>query len=268
MDRDKLDADGINFENLARNLALFARGIQDGIGGLQALAKKMQPFLAELSKSFAILIEGLSATVEALNKLDSVGWLPHATTPSSVLAAADVSALSQAIEQHYSKNWALVKGTFIERLETYTVDEEAKATFCEALAVHGQGHYRAVVRLLFPEIERVTRIELQRFMTQRSDTSQHTLRRIAGELPLGDHGDPLAFRLYLKLCDHLYGHVQDDRAREAVSRDPVPNRHASVHGIVTYSTAQNSINTLIMTDYVFQLVTAVKKRLEKAEAGA
>jgi len=217
--------------------------------------------LSELSKAFASLVKGVSATLEAIKTLDEAGWLPHVTTPWSALNITDVSARSQAIEHHYRDNWAAVKATFNDRLGTYAIDNEAKTTFREALAAHEQRHYRATVRLLFREIERVARAELRRFMTKRTDTSQKTLRQIAGELTLGDHGDPLAFRLYSKLRDHLYGDVWDDSVCERFSRDPVPNRHAAMHGFVTYSTAQNSINTLIMTDYIFHLVTVVKRRL-------
>lgn len=252
--------------DLGHDLLLFAKAIQGGLEGLQAFAYRIQPVLSELSKAFAILAEGISVTAEAIKRLDEAGWLPHVTTPWSLLATTEASTLSQAIEQHYRDSWATVKGTFIDRLNTYAIDEEAKAAFREALAAHEQRHYRATVRLLFPEIERVTRAELRRFMTKRTDTSQKILREIAGKLPFGDHGSPLAFRLYSNLRDHLYGDVWDDSACEKFSRDPVPNRHAAVHGFVPYSTAQNSINTLIMTDYIFHLVTAVKQRLQKAAA--
>ena len=43
--------------------------------------------------------------------------------------------------------------------------------------------------------------------------------------------------------------------------DAVPNRHAAVHGLVVYRSFKNSLNTLFMTDYVFQIVNAVKKRM-------
>lgn len=255
----------VSLDDLGRDLLRFFEAIQGGLEGLRAFANRIQPMLSEFSKAIAILAEGIPATAEAVKRLDVAGWLPHVTTPLSTLATAEVSALSQAIEQHYLDNWDTVKSTFDDRLHTYAIDEEAKATFREALAAHEQRHYRSTVRLLFPEIERVTRTEFRRFMTKRIDSGQETLRQIADKLPFGDHGHPLAFRLYTKLRDHLYGGVWNDSDGERISRDPVPNRHAAVHGFVTYSTAQNSINTLIMTDYIFHLVTVVKKHLEKAE---
>lgn len=257
-----------SLDDLARDWLLFAKAIQGGLEGLGVFANRIQPILAEFWKTLATLADGISATAKTVKRLDHAGWLPHVTTPWSTLANAEISGLSQAIEQHYRDNWAVVKKTFDDRLDTYAIDEEAKATFREALAAHEQHLYRAAVRLLFPEIERVTRIEFRRFMTKRTDTSQKTLRQIAGGLPLGDHGNLLAFRLYVNLRDHLYGDIWDDSANERFSRDPIPNRHAAVHGFVTYSTARNSINTLIMAEYIFHLVTVVKKRLEQTKAGA
>ena len=49
--------------------------------------------------------------------------------------------------------------------------------------------------------------------------------------------------------------------------DPVPNRHAVIHGLISYSTAQNSINTLIMVDFMFHLIGVVGMRLATQKAG-
>jgi hypothetical protein len=66
------------------------------------------------------------------------------------------------------------------------------------------------------------------------------------------------YALYIKLEKHLYKTVRrPDEIAEAVA-DAVPNRHASLHGIVTYSTMQNSLNALIMTDFVFHLIGQIK----------
>ena len=38
----------------------------------------------------------------------------------------------------------------------------------------------------------------------------------------------------------------------------MPNRHATVHGLVTYRTMQSSLNALIMTEFMYQVIPAVK----------
>ena len=49
-------------------------------------------------------------------------------------------------------------------------------------------------------------------------------------------------------------------------RDLVPNRHASQHGFVTYSSAQNSINMLAMADFMFHVIMRVHAYLERVTA--
>ena len=235
---------------------------------IKSYGSRIQQVLTELRTAAFILIEGISATVAASKRLDEAGWLPHITTPLSALRNPEIAALSRAIEKHYRDNWSEVKAQFIDQLHAYTIDDEAKATFHEALLTHEQRCYRATVRLLFPEIERVIAVELRnvtrqyrkRKKTKAKDTGRETLLHLAGQLPLGDHGDPLALRLFFKLSDHIYN---DRTSAHILSRDPVPNRHAAMHGFVSYSMAQNSINTLIMADYVFRLVTAAKIRMKK-----
>ncbi len=47
-------------------------------------------------------------------------------------------------------------------------------------------------------------------------------------------------------------------AMERFAQDPVPNRHAAVHGLVSYSSMQNSLNTIFMADYIFQVISFLK----------
>ncbi len=39
----------------------------------------------------------------------------------------------------------------------------------------------------------------------------------------------------------------------------MPNRHAALHGYVTYASARSSFNMLVMVDFVFAAVTAIKR---------
>ena len=57
-----------------------------------------------------------------------------------------------------------------------------------------------------------------------------------------------------RLRTHAYERVitADELAR--FERDPVPNRHAAMHGRVAYSTRKHSMNMLILTDYVFRIL--------------
>ena len=205
------------------------------------------------------------------HRIERAGWLPHYTTPFDALANTDVTIASTTniLERHYTDNWTSVKQAFLDRLQRYELDDEAKSVFVEALMSHEHGLYRACPRLLFPEIERVARVELHEGSTG-PITSQRVLIEMAGDLGLGEvePGGIYSMQLFTKLFDHLYAHVKTDEEKAAIALDPVPNRHATLHGLRSYSTQQNSINALIMTDFIFQIICAVKRNAVPQESQA
>ena len=107
-----------------------------------------------------------------------------------------------------------------------------------------------------PEIERVSRIELHGDNLREKITSQPHLRELAGQLSL-NAVEPRGYYglvLFKKLTDHLYNRIATEEDRNRCNQDPVPNRHAAVHGLVVYSSNQNSLNTIFMADYIFQII--------------
>ena len=55
----------------------------------------------------------------------------------------------------------------------------------------------------------------------------------------------------------IYGPFQDivsEQDRKRLEQDPVPNRHAAMHGYVVYSSQQNSLNAIFMADYILGVV--------------
>jgi len=80
---------------------------------------------------------------------------------------------------------------------------------------------------------------------------------------LATHAD-FGFAITQKMDSHLYRHVgssPEDLA--AMQADPVPNRHASQHGYITYSTRQNAYNALSMTAFMFDVIMRAHRYLEK-----
>ena len=110
-----------------------------------------------------------------------------------------------------------------------------------------------------PEIERVSRVELHGDRRE-CITSQPLLRKLAGQLPISAVGPGgfLALNLFRRLSEHLYEHVDDEDSRLRFAQDPVPNRHAAVHGLVVYSSMQNSLNAVFMADFIFQGISLLK----------
>jgi hypothetical protein len=129
----------------------------------------------------------------------------------------------------------------------------------EALEAHRNGHYRSVCRLLLPEIERVARVEFEGNMAGHLNMNK-VMVQPALDLPLSKTrlNGYFALLLFDHLADHLYVHV-DEENRLQLEQDPVPNRHAAIHGIVVYRSFWNSLNVIFMTDFAFQLMAAIKE---------
>lgn len=230
-------------------------------------ARITQPLLTGLGQAFR---DGAKA-----GAVQAAGWIPHPTTPIDAIdpdmPADEIGAILAA---HYRDNWSDVRAALSESVAATAIDTEAKAVFEEALAAHEAGLYRSVVRLLFPEIERVaretvydgSRKEIRGKKKGRNNAGLADFREaLMSDLPVGVVLDtPFALSLVEKLYEHLYSYVPEDPAGLAVfERDPVPNRHASQHGYVTYSSAQNSINMLAMADFMFHVIMRANAYLEQ-----
>ena len=52
--------------------------------------------------------------------------------------------------------------------------------------------------------------------------------------------------------------VHVDKTNIALARQsPIPTRHAVVHGLVTYSSQQSSLNAIFIADYVFSVLSLI-----------
>ncbi len=243
--------------------------LTEALGAIQAniapvihnFEKIMVPVHAAIPK-YAKVFEVLGREHEKYRRFEKAGWLPHETAPFHLLEEASDENLSSSLHDYYLENWQTIKQGFLKTVPEYSIDDEAKATFIEALEAHTNGLYRVAPRLLFPEIERVTRNEFNEDFFK-GVARQRRLKDAAGRL-LPYEFKPGAFygtELYIRLSEHLYEDVNDYEKLERCARDPVPNRHASLHGLVIYSTMQNSLNALIMTDFIFQIIGPIKSRV-------
>ena len=96
----------------------------------------------------------------------------------------------------------------------------------------------------FPEFERITRYDLhggklkglaslREFRQLVSDMGISTARKLGGMSIFG---------LLEFLLDHLYTRAEEPEQVEQIKNDPIPNRNACLHGILSYNTQKNSIN--------------------------
>ncbi|MFC4291649.1 hypothetical protein ACFOWX_04385 [Sphingorhabdus arenilitoris] len=198
-------------------------------------------------------------------RFEDAGWIAHYTSPWRIAedASLEPDLLDRKTQDYYMNEWPEISEVFIDSVNKSDVDCEAKKTFAEAVAAHTHGLYRCAPRLLFPEIERVSRSEIHDG-EQKPITSQKDLQSLIAELTHAEMAPfgVAAFRFYVKLVNHVY--LQTDKMNNAddinaVFNDPVPNRHVALHGLSSYSTVQNSLNAIIFTDYIFQSISKIKQ---------
>ena len=219
----------------------------------------MRP-LIEVQRQWEDAMRPLLPYTKALKAFEDTGWLPyHSALYHYVEESGEgIPLLESYLSDYYRENWSDIRKDMESRLESYNVDAEAKEVFREALSAHEVGHYRCVCRVLFPEIERIFRA---RFSNKRTGSIQ--IKSMAKEfvddmlLEGSRLRKVLGLFLFGRLVGHLYESIKEDDELEKFAKDFVPNRHAAIHGLVSYSTHKHSVNMIIMTDYIFQILPAI-----------
>ena len=274
----------------------FADGFKKWLvtsGILTAVSQHLEPLLLEwqhLMKTAAPVVLEVMSEFEKWNfsseVLGKAGWLPHYTTPFGYIAECGEGdeAVRSRLLNYYDNNWQNVRSEIEARLSGYKIDSEAKATLREALDAHEAGLYRCVCRVLFPEIERVFRTELfngkigrityEEFIKKLVDDEKKSIDAfiLEGLYDLSIFGHlTKAFREKDRkkrkedpvsesdeLIFGLFTDVKSEKHRECLKQNPVPNRHAAIHGLVAYSSQQNSLNMIFLADYIFQVINSSK----------
>ena len=280
---------------LARQLEPIATVARQANKWMEPLAR----FNAAVA-SFADVARHVSvvfARCDSAERLMERGWMPHRTTPFELATnhLDDIEALRRVLLAYYNENWREVRSRIEVRLSTYSIDDEAKATFREALGAHEIGYYQSVCRLLFPEIERLFRGAL---FGGRAGNIRHEefVKRLAGWERDGrfEEGEPNDGSLFLEdfltggihefsVFEYLTGGLKErgeikgprtsrtgeyrpslfanisDANIEAARGCPIPTRHAVVHGLVNYSTPQSSLNAIFIADYIFSVISRLDR---------
>ena len=123
------------------------------------MAHELEPALSGLRELLAPLAQAIGrgwVRWDTAENLLEQGWVPNFATPYDLVAECgdDGARLQTSLLDYYTDNWVEVRTQLESRLSSYGIDDEAKATFREALGVHAAGFYPAVSRLLF-ELVRV-----------------------------------------------------------------------------------------------------------------
>ena len=211
------------------------------------------------AEAMAPYLEALVRWSRVVDATQSTGWLPHRSITVQYLEpyVENVTLLEKAISNHYEENWDEIRCDIVSHLESYRIDDSTKEAFKEALDAHENGHYRSVCRVLFPELEKTIRARF----TDGSIGQSISRKTVDSTINTADirHlilDNPLNVVLFGKVAKHVYRNVDDSNVSE-IKVDDTPNRHAAMHGLVDYSRKKNSINMIVMADYMLQFFSSI-----------
>jgi hypothetical protein len=253
-------------EALKSKFALFDKFISKQMAWQRVISHQNDKFKEIANRALAIpnsillTFRDLSVRSERADKVLAAGWLPHSTLPWGHIDQwiDDNLDLSICIEQYYLQSWQKVSRRLRYLVARHAIDDEAKRVFHEMLVAHRMKLYRLPPRAAFPELERVARLEMSQGM--RSLASQKLVMERMDDLGLTEIDDDgiHAFAIYKVIRDDVYQHVTNDVSLLKAEKSGVPNRHASIHGLINYSSIKNSINSIMLTEIMFRIISAIK----------
>lgn len=234
------------FHDLQKRIETDAAKIREAF---ESVCVSWQPIFAEHAKH--------QKAKDALRQ--TPGLLPHATTPWGLFDEDDPDKFGPLVTEFYETSWDAVEEQFQRDLQDYDVGGAAKRAMHDALMCHRHGLFRSVVLTLLPYVEMEFRKAFE-IEVGGNAASLQELRNIVWKVPAGivlSHTAPMDL---LEILDaHLYDKVKTAEALARFEADQIPNRHAAIHGLIEYSSHQNSMNTLIVADYVFFLISQLRK---------
>ena len=278
--RKFLDSDAFadGFKNWLTELPLSPKIAE----GLILLSKRLKNLMETSAPALLKVMSEFKKWNISSEVLSKAGWLPHYTMPFDLIAECgeDEKRIQSVILDYYKDKWKNIRAGIEDRLSDYKIDDEAKATFREALDAHEAGLYRCVCRVLFPEIERVFRAELfdgkiEHIPYEIFINALINGNRSINEFIVDGFYDLSVFGHLTKavrernkkergenavsesdeLIFGIFSGVKNKEHQKCLEENQIPNRHAVIHGLVVYSSQQNSLNAIFMADYIFRIVT-------------
>lgn len=218
---------------------------------------------------FQQFIRAINAGVEAMEFWDWVekacaqsGFLPYQTVPFVEFyreCEGNYERFFCRVSNYYKCRQEDILQDIESRLETSkVVDGDRKGALQEAIVAHRHGLFRLPARALLPDIERTILEDwMGRERGQIEKLSDRQVAMVVKNKSLEDvtPGSFYDYRLFGCLVNVLYKNGNNLKEFEGES---LPNRHAALHGWLSYSTNEYSLNTIIFTDYILRLIPAFK----------
>ena len=184
----------------------------------------------------------------------------HHSLPIDLLDNVHDDDLDEAIMAHYRAKWSDFRRETELDTNEYLVDQDTKETVIQALQAHESGLYRLVSRTLMAEIERVIRVQLRGKIVDRGLNVKETILSEVDDLPMSSFHDLTSSTMQYEAFEgHLYEQIDDENDRSRFADNPIPNRHAALHGLVPYSSEKSSLNSIFLMDFVLQTTTQAKR---------
>lgn len=232
------------------------------LDGLNALQKSLSVFY---KAGRALELIELKKWVEDASF--ETGYLPHRTVPFVRFrdeCGDNYKEFLSLVLTHYESHQDDILLGIESQKEKLTLSEEQLATFSEAIQGHKLGLYRLTCRALLPDVERVI---YEDWLNKRGTGSvkERELEHTIGELPL---------RIFIQnrwsdwiLLDVLKSHLYSNGKNiKEFSQNPLPNRHAALHGWLSYPSRKHSFNMIVFADFIFRQGTWFNKLGKKKQS--
>ena len=179
--------------------------------------------------------------------------------PTWLLDETEEEDLDKAITNYYKTQWEEVRRSIEANAAEYLIGRDSRELMKEGLEAHEMRLYRLVPRSLLPEIEAVIRKELSGKSFGQLDMARE-IEKLAEVPALYVRNLSSALIEFDALQRHLYVTILDDATRREFADTEIPNRHAAIHGIIAYASEKSSLNSIFLTDFVLQMISAMKRQ--------
>ena len=258
-------------------LASITQGLEENARALNLLSPNLIPDV--LPRVSLGIFDALPSALELIIKpfpilihpraqlISELGWVVHHSLPIDLLDNVHDDDLDEAIMAHYRATWSDFRRETELDTHGYLVDQDTKETVIQALQAHQIGLYRLVPRTLMAEIERVIRLQLRDKVVDSRLKVKETILSEVDDLPMSSFHDlTSSIMQYEALEGHLYERINDENDRSRFADNPIPNRHAAIHGLVPYSSEKSSLNSIFLIDFVLHTITQAKRaRMRKQQ---
>lgn len=239
-------------QNYQQNMAEVAASIRGALLDFQTIHD------AIVASQPALQLRAIAAERARVKRILDAGYLPNRHVDWTKLHA-DVPEddFGSNIEALVHDNWDEIEARFLENDYGDLDGDDSIAVMREALIAHRAGLYRAVVRLVMPEIERSVRLHFGDGRVNDTKIPAEFMKETA-ELPAGIvFGISGGYDTFRYIEENLYASVRTPDLLADYAANPIPNRHATVHGLLPYNSWQASVNAIFVLDFYLLLIGRV-----------